>query len=303
MHREEIVVRNLIREWLLEAADAEAAGEKAADAFDPSSLASMAAELDAQLDAAVEKIQVTAESQRRRGRRLDEVIGFAFVLGGLMSIPTLIKWAGKVISLIIKGYAKAVRAFGATSHADSAEAKAAGVEALATSLYEKGHHFIQGVFQKFVRAFMIGCASMQGIEAAEAVTQYLDTPEGEEKVRIAATLLELAVTCVLAFYSVTGAYDAFMHAHTIIAGAETVLAAVKTSHVIAAIIEAVVLAGGAITTALAESGISIALLGKVKKIFEENWSTFSDVVKKLGEAAKDLLKDDEDMGDLDAAPA
>jgi len=303
MRSNEVVVRALVREWLLEAADAEAAGEKAADAFNPSSLESMADELDAQIDAAVEKIQTKAESLRQRGRRLDESIGIAFVLGGLMSIPTLIKWAGKAISLIIKGYAKAVKAFGATSHAESAESKAAGVEALAMSLYEKGHHFIQGLFQKFVRAFLIGCASMAGLEPAEGMTQYLDTAEGEKRVKDIATILELGVTCVLAFYSATGAYEAFTHAHTLIAGAETVLTAVKGSHIIAAISEAVLLAGRAIVQTIGEAGISIALAGRVKKIVEENWSAFSDLMKKLGEAAKDLLSDDEGPGDLAAAPA
>lgn len=292
----ETVVRELIREWLIEAADAEAAGESAADAFSASSIESLADELESQIEKAEEKIDAKTESLRRGRRRINEEIGVAFVLGGLLALPTLIKWFGKAVAAIIKGYAKAAKALGAESHSKSAEAKATSVEAFALKLYEKGHHAIQSLFQGFVKAFLIGSAAMAGPDSAAGMKEWLGTQEGQQCVEKTALALEFAVNCVLAYLSGVGAYHAFKEAHSAIAGAETVLTAAKASHIGEAVAAAAVIAGEALAKGVTESGIAAAAASKAS----ENWAQVKNILVKVAENAKDLFSNDDTAG---AAPA
>jgi len=241
-------------------------------------------EIDSQLNEAERRIN---RRQSRKAESLNEGLSVPLVLGGLLSIPTLIKWFGKVVSSIIKIYAKGVKAFGAKSHAESAEAKAASAEKLANSLYKKGHHLIQDVFKKFVKGFLIACAAAGGKESAKKMSEYLKTEEGMKRLKIAAECLELGVTAVLGYFSAAGTYSAMKQAHTAMAGTEAVLTLVKGSHIGEATASALSFASKTIAKMIAESAITAALLNKVRGTAVENWPLVKKVISKFADEVKD----------------
>lgn len=289
MHSNETVVRSLVREWLIEAAEIEKISDQIVSDLESSlsGLESLDSQLAGDLAAAEEEIHSKTESYRKDKEQINETLT-ALILGGLMSIPTLIKWLSKAVSLLMRGYAKIAKKLGGSKHAESAESLSSVVEETGKKFYEAGHHFIQGLFRKFVKAFLIGSAALADSASAEAMSVWCEG-EGSEKVNIIASLLEIATTVVLAVYSVGGTIESIKYAHSLMAGAEGVLSAVKGAHIGEAIGVALARALAYISEAFVRAGISTALINdimkKVKNFWEQVKAIFIDGLSTVTNAA------------------
>lgn len=280
MHRNEAVVRSLIREWLIieqAADDGASAGAEAAGEL--SGLGSLESQVDAALDKIEDKIEDKSEA----------VVALALGLG--LSIPTLGKWAAKAIALIVKGYVNLASKFG-KSEQSGGLAWAAKVEAAGVSFYEKGHHMIESFYTKIVKALFLLLCAMGDVGGIDAYKAYADSPAGQEAFTKVAKLIDLAVTCVLAVYSVQGAIGAIQAAHTGLAATEGFLSAAKGAHIGAAVTESIVEASRAFARAFAEAGVASALISDIMKkassFFEAIKETIMggiEVTKKAAQAA------------------
>jgi hypothetical protein len=257
MNREEIVVRNLIREWLvIEQATDDGATAGAAAASALSGIDS----LESQVDSALERIEDKIESK-------NEAIA-ALVLGFALSVPTLAKWAAKAISLAVKGYASLAAMFSDSDQSDKL-AWAKKIEAAGVSFYEKGHHIIEGFYAKAVKALFLLLSAAGDPSGIDAYKAWADSASGEAAFVRVAKFIDLAVTCVLAVYSVQGAISAIKTAHSALAATETVLSAVKGAHIATGVSEAISGAARAFAQMFAEAGVAAALISDlVKKSME-----------------------------------
>jgi hypothetical protein len=250
MRRDELVIRGLVREWLI-MEDTAAAGSDAASMM--SGIEKLTDMLDGSIEDAGEKIENKSESVT------------ALVLGGLLSVPTLIKWFSKVMSYVLKGYAVIIKRLSA-SGAESAEEMATKVEEIGTEFYHKGHHFIEDAFVKLVKALVIAVAATKGMDSAALAYEWCNG-EGEKRVKAAAKMIDFAVTSLLAIFSVEGTIHAIKGAHVALAGMEGTLTAVKAAHISETVTAAFTRAAALISEAFVEAGISAALASEmVKKI-------------------------------------
>jgi len=274
MRENEIVVRSLIREWLIieQAADE---GEKAGDAA-ASSLSDLAS-LESQVDAALDKIDDKIEAKK------EAVVALALGLG--LSIPTLAKWGAKGIALVIKGYVSLASKFSSADQSNKL-AWAEKIKSAGESFYEKGHHFIESLYVKLVKAvFLVLCAASDpgNIDMYKA---YADSSEGESAFLKVAKVIDLAVTTVLAVYSVTGAVDAIKAAHHGLAATEGVLTAVKGAHIATAIAEAIGEASRALARVFANAGVAAALIADMVKKSSEFFEPIKETIMKGVEVTK-----------------
>jgi hypothetical protein len=274
MRENEIVVRSLIREWLIieQAADE---GEKAgyAAAASLNGLAGLESQLDAALDKIDDKIEAKSEA----------VVALALGLG--LSIPTLVKWASKGIEMIIKGYVALASKFSSADQSNKL-AWAEKIKSAGESFYEKGHHLIEGLYAKIVKAvFLILCAASDpgNISVYKA---YADSSEGEAAFLKIAKIIDLAVTTVLAVYSVTGAIDAIKAAHHGLAATEGVLTAVKGAHIATAIAEAIGEASRSLARVFANVGVAAALIADMMKKASEFFEPIKEAIMKGVEVTK-----------------
>lgn len=278
MNREEVVIRGLIREWLIieqAGEDGEKAGASAAGAL--SGLES----LESQLDAALEKIDDKIESKS------EAVVALALGFG--LSIPTLGKWIAKAISFTVKGYISLASKFSDSDQSNKA-AWAEKVEKAGESFYEKGHHLIESAYAKIVKLLFIVLCSMGDPGGIESYRAWADSSAGESAFLRVAKLIDLAVTCVLAVYSVKGTIQAIHAAHSALAATEGVLSAVKGAHIGAAVSEAISAAFRSFANTFVEAGVASALvsdlLKKSKEFFESIKSTILAGVDSTASAAR-----------------
>lgn len=253
MRSNELVVRELIREWMLLEAEGEAGGDVLVSTL--GGIESLGTDIDAALDKVDDKLDSLSE---------DAVM---LALGTILSIPTLIKWTTKAVSMIIKGYVALAKKVGA-SDIRGKEAMADFIESAGIAAYEKGHHMVEGFFVKVVKALMIMSVAASGGDAAKTMSDWVEGP-GSGKVKLIAKTLDLAVTTILAVFSVKGAIHAIGEAHAALAATEGVLTAVKGAHIAEAIGIAISRAGKAIASAFAEAGIASAVTdAAIKKVGE-----------------------------------
>jgi len=270
MHKNETIVRSLIREFLVVEAATEA-GSEAADAL--SGIESLTDMLNNSIEDAADKLE-----------KKNEAVG-ALVLGGLLSIPTLVKWFSKVMSYVIKGYSVITKKL-SLSHSKSAEDLASKVAALGQEFYHKGHHFIEGAFVKLVKALVIAAAATKGTDSAALAYEWCNGP-GQKRILAVAKAIDFAVTALLAIYSVQGTIHAMKAAHVATAGVEGTLTAVKAAHIGEAISVAFGRAIALISESFVEAGISAALASDMVKKAKEALESMKDIVK---DTAKTITK-------------
>jgi hypothetical protein len=272
MRREEIVIRELIREWLITEASEGVGADAAAELSGIGRLADM---LDNSLDDAAEKMQDKNESAA------------VLVLGGLLSMPKLVKWFTAVVSFIVKAYSKMTEGL-SSSDSKKSDELARKVSEMGVEFYHKGHHFIEHAFVSLVEAIVVVSAAANGLDSAELAYEWCKG-DGKETVKKAAMFMDFAATSILAVYSVKGAIHAIEEIHTAMIGVEGLLSAVKVAHVSEAIITAFGEAAGLISEALADAGISSALVSemadKIKDVFEELGHIMASAAKKISKEA------------------
>lgn len=274
MHREEIVIRSLIREWLI-IEQASEVGEKAG--AEAAGVLSGLSSLESQLDAALDKIDDKVEEKN------EALVALALGLG--LSIPTLAKWATKATALAVKGYVSLASKFSDADQSNKA-AWAAQVEQAGVSFYEKGHHLIEGAYTKIVKVLFLLLCAMGDPGGMDAYKAWADSSAGEEAFLKVAKILDLAVTCVLAVYSVNGTVQAVKTAHTALAATEGVLSAVKGAHIGAAVSEAVTAAFRAFANAFVEAGVAAALVSDLMKKAKEVFAAIKDTLTAGVDATK-----------------
>jgi len=253
MRSNEIVVRSLIREWLIieqATEDGSKAGASAATAL--SGLESLESQLDSALDKIEDKIEEKNEALT------------ALVLGFGLSLPTLGKWATKAIALIVKGYVALASKFSKADQSDKL-AWAKKVEAAGDSFYQKGHHMIENTYAKIVKVLFLILCAMGDPDGMDAYKAYADSSKGEDAFLKIAKVIDLAVTCILAVYSVKGAIASIQSAHAGLAATEGVLSAVKGAHIGTAVGEAIAEVSRALARTLAEAGVAAALISDLMK--------------------------------------
>jgi len=266
MHREEVVIRNLIREWLI----IEQAGEEgaAAGASAASALSGIES-LDGQLDAILDKIEDKIEEKS------EAVVALALGFG--LSIPTLGKWITKAISLVVKGYVSLASKFTDADQSNKT-AWAEKVERAGEAFYEKGHHMIEGMYSKVVKILFLLLCAMGDPSNIDAYKAWADSSAGEAAILKVAKIIDLAVTCILAVYSVKGTIDAINAGWKALAATEGVLSAVKGAHIGAAVAEALSEALRAFARMFAEAGVASALVSDLVKKSKEFFSMIKDAV-------------------------
>lgn len=280
MHRREIVIRSLIREWLL----IEQAGEEGARAGKSAASALGGLEsLEGQLDTVIEKIE------NKIGEKSEALVALALGLG--LSIPALGKLITKAISIAVKGYVALSSNFSSADQS-SKVAWAEKVARAGESFYEKGHHLIEGVYAKVVKILFLLLCAMSDQGGIDSYKSWADSSAGEEVFIRVAKLIDLSVTCCLAVYSVSGAVEAIQAGWKSLAATESVLTAVKGAHIAEASREAINAAFRAFTRAFAEAGVATALItdmvAKAKEFFDaasEAVNAGFDLTKRAATAA------------------
>ena len=274
MRDNEIVIRGLVREWLIveQASDeGKKAGETAAAALGGLS------GLEGQIDSALEKIDKKIESTNESLT--------ALALGFGLSLPTLVKWGAAAISYIVKGYVALANKFSSSDQSKKL-AWAEKVKSAGVSFYEAGHHMIEGLFAKIVKALYLLLCATSDPDNIGIYKEYADSSEGEAEFLKIAKIIDLAVTTILAVYSVTGAVDAITAGYRGLAATEGVLSLVKGAHIGTAVGEALAEAARAFGRALANAGMAAALISDVMKKASEFFGMIKESIVAGVETAK-----------------
>jgi len=275
MRGEEVVVRSLVREWLIiEEASEEGAKAGLAAASELSGIESLIAKLDSALEKIDDKIESKNESVT------------AILLGLGLSLPTLVNWISKGLSAAVRGYASLASKFSDSDQSNKL-AWAETIEAAGKSFYKKGHHLIEEGYSKIVEILFLLLCEMGDPGGMAGYRAYAQSSKGQEEFLKIAKTIDLAVTCILAVYSVKGAIAAIETAHAGLAATEGVLSAVKTAHIGTAVSEAVAEISRALARALAEAGLATALASELVEKASAFFKTIeSTVMKGVNETKK-----------------
>ena len=274
MRREEVVIRNLIREWLvLEQAteDGTAAGEEGGQQV--SKLSSLTDQLDSMLDDFESKLDDQTDDETKS---VNEALGL-FLAGFALSIPKIGKLALYGTSYIIKAYAAMVSKLGGGDQANKL-ARAKKFEEAGDAFYEKTHGWILSFYAKVVELLFIAAVSYANPPGAKAIIELAKSEELQAGFMKVAKAIDFTVNLVLAVVAAQGAWGALNLGSLVAAATETGFAAIKISSVIAAISanfsEIIIL----FTKVLAMAGIAAALVSEVMDKIREVFDSIRDVV-------------------------
>jgi len=279
MNQNELMIRGLVREWLLV--------EKMDEDIVAAGLYEMheISKINKQLDNAID----------RAGNQSTNEAILPLVAGTVLSIPTLAKWGAKVISMIVKSFGIIATKFDEKDNNASDNELAQKIEKVGIELYHKGHHLIHAAWEKIITGAVIAAWVVGANETNTSAKDAANTAkawckgDGKKAIKHSATCLDLAVTSILAVYSVKGAVHAIETASTGLAGAEAILTAVKGSHITEAVTSAIVMALDAVTDAINESSVAAALLNKIRKnlksLFTSLLTDFKTAIKKSAKIA------------------
>ena len=265
----------MVREWLIiEEASEEGAKAGLAAASELSGIESLIAKLDSALEKIDDKIESKNESVT------------AILLGLGLSLPTLVNWISKGLSAAVRGYASLASKFSDSDQSNKL-AWAETIEAAGKSFYKKGHHLIEEGYSKIVEILFLLLCEMGDPGGMAGYRAYAQSSKGQEEFLKIAKTIDLAVTCILAVYSVKGAIAAIETAHAGLAATEGVLSAVKTAHIGTAVSEAVAEISRALARALAEAGLATALASELVEKASAFFKTIeSTVMKGVNETKK-----------------
>lgn len=308
--QEEIVVRNLVREWIL--AEEKEIKDVAADA------ASDAESVEGNLDTAISSIEdlvnkdgktlkKMAENRAVRRRkihekkgekRLDEFDPVTLGLGLVASAPMIIRVLGFFLKGALKIYAILAKKLGKVGAAEDAHKRAEIVDEWASHTYHWLHEKYISFYELIVKATIyaavayIGTAQDAGAikeDYAGKIGAWMDSPQGKKAIHVAAIAMDVATSSVLGAMAGDAAVSAFRHTSLALGGLEGSLAAMKAAHVGEAITNALRVALRGLIEAMGEASLSAALFKQsqesLKKIWEEIGGKFED----YGSAAKKMV--------------
>ena len=274
MRSEEVVIRNLIREWLvLEQAteDGTAAGEEGGQQV--SKLSSLTDQLDSMLDDFESKLDDQTDDETKS---VNEALGL-FLAGFALSIPKIGKLALYGTSYIIKAYATMVSKLGGGDQANKL-ARAKKFEEAGDAFYKKTHGWILSFYAKVVELLFIAVSLMGDPTDAKYIVESAKSEELQAGFMKVAKAIDFTVNLVLAVVAAQGAWGALNLGSLVAAATETGFAAVKTSSVIAAISAEFAEITILFAEVLAMAGIATALASEAMNEIREVFDSIRDVV-------------------------
>ena len=310
VRKQEVVVRELVREWLISEAKevSDVAADAASDAESIESVFDTAiSSVEGMVDSDTKTLKKMAENRAIRRRRiqekkdkkrLDEFDPVTLGLGLVASAPMIVRVLGFFLKGALKIYASLANKIGKSGHADDVNKKADIVDEWASHTYHWLHEKYIDFYELIVKAIIyaaiapIGMGQEAGVvkeDYAGMVSRWLESDGGKKTLRIAATALDVATSSVLGAMAGTEAVNAFKHASIALGGLEGALAAMKVAHVSEAVAVSLRVAGSAIVRGLAEAGLSAALLTQAKESLKEIWEKVSDRFDDYATAAKKVV--------------
>lgn len=272
MRREEIVIRSLIREWLvLEQAADDGAAAGAEGAQDLSKLNSLTGQLDSMLDDFESKLDDRGDDEEGS---VNEALGM-FLAGFALSIPKIGKFALYGVSYIIKAYAKMVSKLGGGDQTNVL-ARAEKFKEAGETFYKTTHGWILTFYAKVVELLFIAVASLGDPTGA---SEFVEMAKGEQMqagFMKVAKAIDFAVNMVLAVVAAKGAWGAASLGAITAAVTETGFAAVKSSSVVAAITAEFSEIAILFAEIVALSGVSAALVSEAMNDARELFDNIRD---------------------------
>ena len=285
MRSEEVVIRNLIREWLvLEQAteDGAAAGEEGAQEL--TKLSSLTGQLDSMLDDFESKLDDRKDDEEGS---VNEALGM-FLAGFALSIPKIGKLALYGTSYIIKAYAKMVSKLGGGDQTNTL-ARAEKFKEAGETFYKTTHGWILSFYAKVVELLFIAVASLGDPTGASEFVEMAKSEQMQAGFMKVAKAIDFAVNMVLAVVAGKGAWGAASLGAITAAVTETGFAAVKGSSVITAITAEFSEIAILFAEVVALSGISAALVSEamdeVREFFDGIRDAAIDGVQTVKQAA------------------
>jgi uncharacterized protein YaaR (DUF327 family) len=216
MRSEEVVLRSLVREWII----LEKAKEK--NEKMPSVSLSDVESIDDKLEDILSKIKNKIESKNESITALG--------IGSILSIPALVKITSQVTGAIIRTIAGFTSLFPKIKQHDL-ESRARVIEKAGLNFWNEWHHTTVHVYKNILKAFFMLLVSTGGEQSANLAQVYVDSKEGKIMFEKMAVALDFAVTCNLAVYSIEGFAEAAHEGYKGLAGYEALLAYIKAGHI------------------------------------------------------------------------
>ena len=285
MRRDEIVIRSLIREWLvLEQAADDGASAGAEGAQDLSKLNSLTGQLDSMLDDFESEL---SDREGDEGRSVNEALGM-FLAGFALSIPKIGKLALYGTAYIIKAYAKMVSKLGGGDQTN-ALARAEKFKEAGETFYKTTHGWILSFYAKVVELLFIAVASLGDPTGSAEFVEMAKSEQMQAGFMKVAKAIDFAVNMVLAVVAGKGAWGAANLGAVAAAVTETGFAAVKSSSVVSVIAAEFAEVAILFAEVAAISGISAALISEamdeIREFFDNIRDAAIDGVQTVRQAA------------------